>query len=161
MRGNAYDSWYTVVKDQFQFPLGNASFFYFQPSIPFCDVQNTKGKLTCFIYEKKKKKKKKKKNEMMQLWNFVSFLARTRNLMNLNNFVILPVSSFDPSLEMIAPRHLPWSSPLLLAYDLLSWSLFGSHLGCLSSLLSCLNVCLQKFSFSGYEECDFWKILSQ
>ena len=38
--------------------------------------------------------------------------------------------------------YLPfWSSPLLLhvASDLLSWSLFGSHLSCLSSVLSCLG----------------------
>ena len=46
------------------------------------------------------------------------------------------ILSFDPSLEMITGT---WSSPLLLASDLLSWSLFGSHLGCLSSLLSCLG----------------------
>ena len=32
-----------------------------------------------------------------------------------------------------------WSSPVLLASDLLSWPLFGRHLGCLSSLLSCLD----------------------
>ena len=32
-----------------------------------------------------------------------------------------------------------WSSPLLLASDLLPWSLFGSDLGCLSLLWSCLN----------------------
>ena len=44
------------------------------------------------------------------------------------------ISGFDPSLEMILQGT--WSSPLLLASDLLSWSLFGSHLGCLSSLLS-------------------------
>ena len=38
-------------------------------------------------------------------------------------------------------RSLPFGLlvPLLLASDLLSWSLFGSHLGCLSSLLSCLD----------------------
>ena len=47
------------------------------------------------------------------------------------------ISGFDPSLEMIAQGI--WSFPLLLASDLLSWSLFGSHLGCLSSLLSCLD----------------------
>ena len=32
-----------------------------------------------------------------------------------------------------------WKKKILLASDLLSWSLFGSHLGCLSSLLSCLD----------------------
>ena len=32
-----------------------------------------------------------------------------------------------------------WSSPLLLASKLLSWSLYGSHLGYLSSLSSCLD----------------------
>ena len=42
------------------------------------------------------------------------------------------ISGFDPS-------WLPqgtWGSPLLLASDLLSWSLFGSHLGYLSFVLS-------------------------
>ena len=49
------------------------------------------------------------------------------------DWAILESSSvFDPSLEMT------WSSPLTLASDLLSWSLFRSHLGCLSSLSSCL-----------------------
>ena len=47
------------------------------------------------------------------------------------------ISGFDPSLEMIAQGT--WSSPLLLASDLLSWPLFESHLGCLSSLLSYLD----------------------
>ena len=57
------------------------------------------------------------------------------------------ISDFDPSLEMIALSiayifTLPqgtWSFSLLLASGLLSWSLFGSHLGCLSSFLSCLD----------------------
>ena len=39
------------------------------------------------------------------------------------------ISSFDPSLEMI----------ILLTSDFLSCSLFGSHLGCLSSFSSCLD----------------------
>ena len=46
------------------------------------------------------------------------------------------ILGFDPSMEMIPGI---WSSPLLLASDLLYWSLFRSHLCCLSSLLSCLD----------------------
>ena len=43
------------------------------------------------------------------------------------------ISGFEPSLEMIDSRYLTFST----ASNLLSWSLFGSHQDCLSSLTSC------------------------
>ena len=48
------------------------------------------------------------------------------------------IPGFDPSLQMIVPRYLKFStSSSLWSFN---WSLFGSHLGCLSSLLSCLDL---------------------